>query len=274
MFIDSHMGNVRSRLLFTLLVLVVFPGVVSWGEIVCADEAPPVHPWGYEGGIGPEHWGEMDHVHENHLMCREGARQSPINIDHVPGLKLDKLSFHYLETPLLLINNKHTLLLRYKPGSFVEWEGEKFELIQVHFHHPSEHQVNGKSFPMEIHLVHKTEDHQYIVIAVFAKYGDENKAIQRLWAHVPSKTDEEILVSKQLINARTLLPETKNYYFYDGSLTTPPCTENVTWFILEEPVEMSRGQVELFQRIFKENARPIQKLNHRLVVRLKQIPIQ
>jgi carbonic anhydrase len=253
---------------YTILIsLSLFVGLLSTAHGNEIDESN--HSWGYEGGTGPLHWGEMEQDHEKHLMCREGVRQSPIDFNHVPGLKLDRLHSHYSKTPINLINNSHTILLKYEQGSYVEWEGEKFELIQVHFHHPSEHTVNGKVFPMEIHFMHKSGDHEYIVIGVFAEYGKPNNTIQKLWDHIPIKVDKEFLVKNHFINAETLFPSVKDYFMYNGSLTTPPCSENVTWFLFEEPKELSQKQVEHFQKFIDHNARPVQKQNHRIVVKLK-----
>lgn len=227
------------------------------------------HHWGYEGGTGPAHWGVMEQDHEKHLMCREGVRQSPINFDHVPGFKLGELHFKYSETPINLINNAHTILLKYQRENFVEWEGEKFELIQIHFHHPSEHKVNGETFPLEIHFVHRSEDHEYIVVGVFAKYGESNSNIQQLWDHIPAQVDKEVLVENHFFNGDTLFPDIKDYFYYSGSLTTPPCSENVTWFVIEEPIEISKKQVKHFQKFIDHNARPTQKLHHRIIVEVK-----
>jgi len=234
-----------------------------------AKEEKPIHPWGYEGGTGPLHWGELEKDHEKHLMCREGVRQSPINIDHVPGLKLAELGNHYTQTPISLINNGHTIQLNYKPGSYVEWGNENFEIIQVHFHHPSEHKVDGKTYDMEIHLVHKTPDHQYVVIAVLVEIGKHNPAIQKLWDHIPTQIDKEFTYQNELIAAEDFLPPSEEYYYYNGSLTTPPCSENVTWFVLEQPVEVSQKQVKYFQKFIDHNARPTQKINHRIIVKIK-----
>jgi len=216
--------------------LTVLSILIGFSSIVHANEEA-IHHWGYEGGTGPLHWGEIEQDHEKHLMCREGVRQSPIDFVHVPGIRLDKLHIHYDKTPINLINNAHTILIKYQTGSFVEWEGEKFELLQIHFHHPSEHTINGKAFPMEIHFVHRSGDHEYVVIGVFAKYGNPNSTIQKLWNHIPSEIDKEKIVKDHYINARTLFPKQKGYFLYNGSLTTPPCSENVTWFVMEEPIE-------------------------------------
>lgn len=261
MFLNNKFTNYYST---TLLGLIILAGLLS---NAIAEEHN--HSWGYEGGTGPAHWGEMEQDHEKHLMCREGVRQSPIDFNHVPGLKLDGLHIHYSDTPINLINNTHTILLKYQTGSYVEWEGEKFELIQVHFHHPSEHTVNGKSFPMEIHFVHRSGDHKYIVIGVLARIGQSDPIIQKLWNNIPATIDQEHLVKNIYVNVESLFPDLKGYFYYSGSLTTPPCSENVTWFVLEEPIELSEKQVKHFQRFIDHNARPVQKQHHRIVVKLK-----
>lgn len=249
-------------ILFSLQKLIV-------PAISLANDKGPALQWGYEGGTNPEHWGEIEKDHEKHLMCREGVRQSPIDIDHVPGLKLAKLNYHYSKTPITLINNTHTILLKYQPGSFVEWGNEKFELIQIHFHHPSEHHINGEAYPIEVHFVHKTPDHEYIVIAAFAQVGRPNPAIEKLWGRIPTEIDKESKYENELITASDLLPSSREYFYYNGSLTTPPCSENVTWFLLEQPIEISQDQIEYFQKFIDHKARPIQKINHRIIVKIK-----
>ncbi len=193
------------KIALILFTLIFFQKFIA-PTILPANDNDPTLPWGYEGGTGPEHWGGIEKDHEKHLMCREGVRQSPINIDHVPGFKLAKLNYHYAKTPINLINNSHTILLKYQSGSFVEWDEEKFELIQIHFHHPSEHRVNGKAYPMEIHLVHKTPEHDYIVIAIFAQTGKYNPAIQKLWSKIPTEIDKVYKYDNESISANELLP--------------------------------------------------------------------
>jgi carbonic anhydrase len=260
--------NKLSKTTLIILILFLFPIFIKPTTIQANDKSPAL-PWGYEGGTDPSHWGEIEKDHDEHLMCREGVRQSPININHVPGFKLEKLHQHYFKTPVNIINNGHTILLKYGPGSFVEWGNEKFEIIQIHFHHPSEHLVNGETYPMEIHLVHKTPDHQYVVVAVFAKIGTQNPTIQKLWSLIPTEIDKEYTYKNEFLLANDFLPASKEYFYYNGSLTTPPCTENVTWFVLEQPIEISQEQVKNFQKFIDHNARPTQKINHRIVVKLK-----
>lgn len=257
-------GQAASFLCF-LLIFLIMP----------ADTPPPAWaggpdlPWGYEGGTGPRHWGEMEHDHHKHLMCREGIHQSPVDIRQVLGVEKAQLQSRYHETPIQIIHNRHTIMLRYAPGSYLEWEKEKFELIQFHFHSPSEHLENGAAHPMELHFVHKSVDHEYVVVAVFARIGKENQTIQKLWDRIPMEIDREKVDSGEKISAADIIPHTKKYLHYTGSLTTPPCTENVTWLLAEEPIEISRAQLEYFRRFIPHNARPAQKLHHRVIVELK-----
>ena len=228
-----------------------------------------LQPWGYEGGTGPTHWGEIEHEHDKHLMCRDGVYQSPIDINHVLGTNLMKLDFHYSSTPIQITNNSHTIHLNYNPGSFISWENERFELIQYHFHSPSEHHVNGKHFDMEVHLVHKTSDHLYVVVAILVKQGKHNPSIQKIWDRIPTKTNKEFWHENEFFNVSDLLPSTREYFHYSGSLTTPPCSENVSWFVLGHPIEVSSEQIHYFQKFIEHNARPIQKMHHRIIVKVK-----
>lgn len=226
-------------------------------------------PWGYEGGTGPEHWGEIEHDHEKHLMCREGSHQSPIDINHVLGVKLSDLGCNFSPAPIQIVNNGHTIHLSYSPGSYIDWGTEKYELVQFHFHSPSEHQVNGKHYDMEVHLVHKTQDHQYVVVGIFMNKGKHNPHIQKIWDRIPNEKHKEVTYNDELFNVESLLPATKEYFHYSGSLTTPPCSENVSWFLLEQPIEVSSEQIQFFKKHIEHNARPTQKMHHRIVVKVK-----
>ncbi len=227
-----------------------------------------LHHWGYEGGTGPLHWGEMEHDHEKHLMCREGIHQSPINIQNVLGHDNKELINHYFDTSIQIINNTHTILLPYELGSYIEWGNETFELIQFHFHHPSEHRIRGKSYPMEIHFVHKAPDHEYVIVAVLVKLGKHNPHLKNIWDNIPVGINEKKVYKNQKISANDFIPDSKSYFHYTGSLTTPPCTENVTWLVMEDPIEISKNQLKIFQEHIQHNARPIQKLHHRIIVKL------
>ena len=258
-------ANKTYKLIFLSIALVFFSVYAT--EAFAQEEH--LQPWGYEGGTGPEHWGEIEQEHEEHMMCREGVYQSPIDINHVLGASIADLDFHYSPTPIDIINNSHTIHLSYNPGSFINWESEKFELIQFHFHTPSEHHVNGKHHDMEVHLVHKTSDHLYVVVGIFMNEGKHNPHIQKIWDRIPTEVNKEVSYEKDLFNVSSLLPSTKEYFHYSGSLTTPPCSETVSWFVLEHAIEVSREQILFFKKYIEHNARPTQKMHHRFVVKMK-----
>ena len=142
------------------------------------------------------------------------------------------------------------------------WEDEKLELLQIHFHHPSELTVNGKTFPMGIHFVHSSGDHVYVVIGVFSKYRKLNDIIRKLWKDIPTQIDKETLVKDHLIDAGALFADSKEYFLYNGSLTTSPFSGNVTWFIFEEPIKLSKKKVKNFESFIDRNSRPVQKKHH------------
>ncbi len=263
LILDSQ-TNARPQALGSLLVVII---LLICPQIGFAHDTH-AHPWGYEGGTDPSHWGEMEKDHQKHLMCREGTNQSPIDIDEVRGSRLAVLGCHYLDTPIRITNNGHTIHLGYNKGSYVDWGDQKFYLIQFHFHHPSEHLIHGQSYAMEMHLVHKTSDHQYVVIGVFMKEGKFNPQIQQLWDRIPKDVNKEIVYKNEEINLEDFLPKTKEYFHYYGSLTTPPCSENVSWFLLKTPIEISKAQIESFKKVIDHNARPAQKLNHRVIVKI------
>ncbi len=257
--------NITPPFIFVLIVIIF---LTIFSSAVYAQKEH-LQPWGYEGGAGPEHWGEIENEHEEHVMCREGVYQSPIDINHVLGASIADLDFHYSPTPIHIINNSHTIHLSYNSESFINWESERFELIQFHFHTPSEHQVNGNHYDMEVHLVHKTSDHLYVVVGIFMTKGKHNPHIQKIWDRIPTEANKEVSYEDEHFNVVNLLPSTKEYFHYSGSLTTPPCSETVSWFVLEHPIELSNEQIQFFKKFIEHNSRPTQKLHHRIVVKVK-----
>ena len=191
--------------------------------------------------------------------------QSPIGISITEKTKLDSINFNYYATPLRIINNGHTIQVNYGSGSSISIGNKKYELIQFHFHSPSEHKLNGKIYDMEAHLVHKGEDGKLAVVAVFMEEGKGNDFIKTLWSNFPKEVGKEHAVTDMKINANQLLPKHTIYYTYSGSLTVPPCSEIVNWFVLKTPIEVSKTQVEKFTSIIKKSARPIQPLHGRVV---------
>ena len=220
------------------------------------DKAHAVH-WGYEGDNGPEHWGDAFPV------CGKGKKQSPLNIIGPFEKSKDTLSVDYKEGPLKMLNNGHTIQVNVEPGSSLTIGKESFDLLQFHFHRPSEEQVDGKNASMVAHFVHKSKEGKLAVIGVMLNEGKDSAAIKTLWANLPPKEGEEFLPAKVTFNPASMLPKDMGFYNYEGSLTTPPCTEGVQFYILKSPVDISKQQLAKFP--FKLNARPVQSLNGRKI---------
>ncbi len=220
--------------------------------------------WGYEGAGGPEHWGDLK---PEFATCKDGKSQSPIDIEtsKVVKAELPAIEFHYQEAPLSVVNNGHTIKVNYPAGSSIKVGEVTYELLQFHFHTPSEHTIDGKPFAMVAHLVHKSADGGLGVVGVLMKEGASNPAIETIWKVMPKQAGEKVESSEITINASAILPENHSYYNYSGSLTTPPCTEGVNWMVLQTPIEVSKEQVAALAALFKNNARPVQPLNGREV---------
>jgi len=227
--------------------------------------AHSVH-WGYTGKEGPEFWGDLA---PKYTMCKEGSSQSPINITKKDILKTDALEpikFNYNTSASEIVNNGHSIQVNVKPGSSIKIDGKSFELKQFHFHSPSENTIDGKYFPLEAHFVHVAKDGSIAVVAVLYENGRENFYIKKIWEKMPrKKAKEKFKLSAQIINE--LLPKDKKYYRFSGSLTTPPCSEGVRWFVLKQHPEVSMKEVMEFTHILHHpNNRPTQLLNARKVL--------
>ena len=221
------------------------------------EEKHAVH-WGYEGEMGPENWGK------EFPTCGKGKSQSPLNIKG----PFEKVRFNvvpdYKPGPLKIINNGHTIQVNVVPGSKIRIDGKAFDLLQYHFHRPSEEHINGKPSAMVIHFVHKNESGELAVLGVLLQEGNENPGIKTLWSYAPPKEGPEVAPDNVAFNPTNLLPREMEFFHYDGSLTTPPCTEKVKFFILKSQVNISKDQITQFP--FKMNARPIQALNDRKIL--------
>jgi carbonic anhydrase len=154
--------------------------------------------------------------------------------------------------------------VNYQPGSTIKINGEEYELLQFHFHTPSEHTINGKASALEMHLVHRNAKNQLAVVGVMMEKGATNPLIEQIWQHIPTVGKTNV-VKNSTINATKLLPNNKAYFSYAGSLTTPPCSENVKWNVLIEPIQVSEKQIEAFQSLYQVNARPVQPINGRII---------
>jgi carbonic anhydrase len=214
--------------------------------------------WDYEGPMGPENWGK------EFPRCGRGKEQAPLDIKG-PFLKARfSIAPDYKPGPLRILNNGHTIQVNVNPGSKMRIDGVPYDLLQFHFHRPSEEALNGKRQAMVIHFVHKNAGGELAVLGVLLQMGNENPGIKTLWSHAPEKEGPEQQPDGVVFNPANLLPREMDFYHYDGSLTTPPCTEKVKFFILRTMVNIAPEQVNQFP--FKLNARPIQPLNDRVIM--------
>jgi carbonic anhydrase len=229
---------------------------------IVAQETEQHAHWAYNGKDGPNKWATLDPAYSE---CKLGHHQSPIDIRHTKKADLPPIQFDYHASPLTIIDNGHTVMVNYAPGSFIAVGDHRYQLTQFHFHHPSEEHINGKGSDMVIHMVHSDASGNLAVVAVLLKPGKVNPALQAVWDHLPKEKDKVAAVEGVSVNAADLLPVDHGYYTFIGSLTTPPCTEPVTWFVLKTPEEISSGEVEVFARLYPHDTRPTQKLEGRVI---------
>ena len=234
-------------------------------------DADPV--WHYEGEEGPDHWGDLSPAF---ATCRDGRRQSPVDIASpvaiggTAGFTLRfppaSLRIAHHEHIADGINNGHTIQVNYDDGDTLVVGERAYELVQYHFHHPSEHTIAGRRFPMEMHMVHRAAGGELAVVAVLIDEGRHNPAFDPVWANLPRAKGVETHYEHVMVDVDALLPPDHASYRYEGSLTTPPCTEGVSWFVLVQPIALDARQVEAFTDVIADNSRPTQPLNGRVVV--------
>jgi carbonic anhydrase len=214
-------------------------------------------PWNYVGKTGPLGWGKLDPAYK---ACSEGHEQSPIDIHHARLNKaLQPIEFHYLAGPVTLENTGNTVVVHVLPGSYIIAGGVRYNLVDLDFHHPSEESVDGNLSDMSIHLIHKSDDGKVAIVAVRLNEdpGFPNATLATLWQQLPTTVGATGKIN-DLVNPGGLLPADRGYWTYMGSLPTPPCTEGVRWFVMEQPVAISRGQLNAFIALYRMNTRPLQ----------------
>ena len=258
----------------TLLASIAIPGISLFAQekskgnprdhfYLHKKEKPHAAEWSYKGKTGPEHWGDLA---PEYVLAKTGKHQSPINIAATVSQALPKLEFKYKPSRIRLIYNGHSVQENEDPGGFALAGGQRYQLQQFHFHSPSEHTINGKHFAMEMHLVHQAEDGTLAVAAVLIQEGEHNKAFDPIWDLLPN-ADRPTRNSDVLIDTSSMIPKDHSYYSYDGSLTTPPCSEHVKWAVLATPVSLSKDQISRFRAVITGNNRPVQPHNGRVVSR-------
>ena len=241
----------------------VLAGLVSCPVCVSLARAEGAH-WGYEGAASPEHWGTMDSAFR---ACAVGNQQSPVNLTGGVAAEGSGPTLNWKAVPFSVINNGHSIEVRPEgDAGGAELDGQHYALRQFHFHTPSEHALDGKRAPMEVHFVHEAEGGALMVVGVFMEPGSENEMFSAVMNAAP-KTQGKVDLSAPL-DPSALLPQTRQLYRYAGSLSTPPCAEVVAWNIYTAPVQVAQSDIDAFKGLFSMNARPLQEINRRFLLRL------
>ncbi|WP_010486152.1 carbonic anhydrase [Pseudomonas sp. S9] len=224
--------------------------------------------WSYSGHNAPDHWAMLD-TNGGYATCAKGTHQSPIDIPSASATHINaasaSLSFNYQRSPLDVVNNGHSIQTNVQGDNSLVLQGKTYQLLQFHFHSPSEHLYNGKHFPMEMHWVNQAADGSLLVVAAMIKSGESNTELEHIWSKMlPQKKGAQVQIGQaQAPDLSKILPSTSKHFFYQGSLTTPPCTEGVQWVLLEQPLQLSEGQISAFRHIFADNHRPAAAINQR-----------
>lgn len=256
-------------------IMCIFTCIISCGKPQNVSSHTEKTEWGYESENGPDVWAELS---PEYILCAEGKHQSPIDLVNPTPAKLPPIICEYYPTTHLNIRNTgHTIEVASPEGNWIEVDGTRYQLLQFHFHAPSEHTVASEFFDMEMHFVHKSEEGNLAVVGLLIESGDHNFAFDPVWAHLPtipgetqrvevnenSRVDPFLMLSPDGQVTDDGVQPLSGYYHYDGSLTTPPCSEDVKWIVLTTPIEMSAAQIAAFKAIIHDNNRPVQPLNGR-----------
>jgi carbonic anhydrase len=229
-----------------------------------ADALAPVAaniPWSYAGAGGPAAWGKL---RPEYATCATGKRQSPIDIRDAIHVDLEPIAFDYRETHFRILDTGHTVQVNVGEGSSITVMGRQYRLEKIEFHHPAEERIEGRGFDMAVHLVHRDAENHVAIVSVLMEKGTDHPVIQTLWNNLPLEVDQE-LAPREVIDLNKLLPENRAYIAYMGSLSAPPCTEEVLWLVFRNPISVSSEQMDIFARLYPNNARPLQPANGRLI---------
>ena len=253
------MKSPRYSNLFAMLLC-----VIALTALLLNTLAADIH-WGYSGDAGPDRWGELS---PDFALCADGRAQSPIDIRDASALDLVDIEFHYGESANKIFNNGHTIQVNVDAGSAIIYNGIRYDLLQFHFHAPSEHTIDGEAAPLEIHFVHQDPNSGNLAVVgiLLTESANDNDAYAAIFDHLPAQVGEPEATGEPLSIA-ALLPEARAYYTYQGSLTTPPCSEIVRWLLLDDPVALSAQQIAAYRAIYDGNARPVQARGKRDLLR-------
>ena len=217
--------------------------------------------WAYEGPKGPEHWSE---IKSEFAACGAGREQSPIDLQRTHAAEPEKIEISWQAFEPEVVNNGHTIQANAPAGSYTTFDGKRYDLLQLHFHHKSEHTLDGEQLPMEAHFVHKSAEGDLLVLGVFLVPGRTNGALKTILDSAPQSRGSQS--AEAAVDLRSLVPDDSAIFRYAGSLTTPPCSEIVSWIIYDRPVEVAPVQIEAFARLYPNNFRPTQPTNRRFVL--------
>ncbi|MDE0609144.1 MAG: carbonic anhydrase family protein [Anaerolineaceae bacterium] len=222
--------------------------------------------WDYEGETGPDNWGSLS---PDYALCAEGTAQSPIDIRNAVELDLVAIHFDYGRTPNNVTNTGHSIQVDVEGDSHILYNGIRYNLLQFHFHAPSEHTIDGQAAAMEVHFVHHDPNSGTLaVVGILLEEGDgDHEAYAPVFGNLPDEAGQSVSTEDSLALSG-LLPQVRTFYTYQGSLTTPPCSENVRWLLLDTPVALSAAQIAAYTTLYANNARPVQPLGARDLLRV------
>lgn len=217
--------------------------------------------WSYTGEGAPDRWGQLQ---PEFRQCAIGTRQSPIDLRDTIKVDQEKIQFDYKPSNFSVIDDGHTIQVNVAPGNSIQIMGRRYELVQFHFHRPSEERINGRQYDMSVHLVHQDAEGRLAMIAVLLERGQDQALVQTVWNYLPLERGDAYEAPVP-IDLNQLLPKERGYFSYMGSMTTPPCSEGVLWLVFRQPVPVSSQQISVFSRLYPMNARPLQAQTGRLI---------
>lgn len=248
---ENKMNNLKSMVSVSALFVAMTAGAATTAHAA---------KWAYGGEHGPEYWAELS---GDYAACA-GAEQSPIDLVATHSATTEAIETNWRSFVSEVVNNGHTIQANAPAGNVTLFGGERYELLQLHFHAESEHTADGESFPMEAHFVHRSDSGALMVLGVFLVPGEGNAVLGEIWDAIPYEGASEN--TARAIDVESLLPDESAVFRYAGSLTTPPCSEIVNWVVYEQPVEVSAQQLAIFEALYPNSNRPIQPTNRRLVL--------
>ncbi|MFM2476047.1 carbonic anhydrase [Celerinatantimonas sp. MCCC 1A17872] len=230
----------------------------------CISYSSYANDWSYSGDTSPEHWGQIKSAYS---LCQTGKNQSPIDVNETIKGQLPELALHYKNAHAELINNNHGISVKLTKAGYLTLAHQRYYLNKLSFHSPSENTIDGQHYPMEVQFIHTSKTGQIAVISILFRQGKANRILSRLWRDLPMHEDEHVR-PKHTFNPILLVPLNEAYLRFNGSMTTPPCQEGVTWMLMQAPNTISLDQIDKLNKSQKgqSNARPTQPLNARVVI--------